>query len=155
MILCQSIQKAEGRFIRDAAFTTLLLLFFAIGMSMRRRILSERQNATCRTTAIVISTGEKKQTGKRLFFPEYEFQKDGQLYHITSQTDYSVCYVTQGKQVDLCYAPDAPTTFYVPLMQRHDNRLAGLLCGVGILWPLFGLFAPLIRTIFSFLYETP
>ncbi len=97
----------------------------------------------------------KKQTGKRLFFPEYEFQKDGQLYHITSQTDYSVCYVTQGKQIDLCYAPDAPTTFYVPLMQRHDNRLAGLLCGVGILWPLFGLFAPLIRTIFSFLYETP
>lgn len=41
----------------------------------------------------------------------------------------------------LYYAPDNPNVFYVPIMQRHDKRWAMLLCGVGIVYPLVGLYA--------------
>lgn len=135
----------------DAMFILIPLVFFAIGMAIRHRVLKERGCATVFTTATVVSRGRRFRVGKRSFFPEYEFQVGGKLYRVTSPVGYGVCYVAEGRKVELCYMPDNPRLFYVPIMQKHDNRSAILLCGIGVLFPLVGLFAPLIRLLFSFL----
>ena len=76
------------------------------------------------------------------------------MYRVKSPGGYSVCYLGEGREVDLYYAPENPKVFYVPAMQKHEKRWAGLLCGVGILWPLIGLLAPQIRALLWFLEET-
>lgn len=150
IILCQPGRNMDER-IADTSFTIIPLVFFAIGMSMRRRLLKERGYANVRTRATVISRGRITRTGKRYFYPVYEFQAGGITYKVTSHSGYNVCFVTEGRQVDLYYASENPQLFYVPLMQKHDRRVSAIQCGVGILWPLIGLFAPQIRELFSFL----
>lgn len=59
--------------------------------------------------------------------------------------------VSEGEQVELYYARQNTYVFYVPAMLKHDRRVSGLLCGIGILFPLIGVFAPLIRPLFYFL----
>ncbi len=152
IIIYQSIKGMEKRFAGDAIFAVVPLIFFAIGMTIRRRLLKERRHATTLTTAIVISKGKRIHEGKRKFFPEYEFQVGEKIYKVTSQMGYNICYVGEGKKVELYYAPENPKLFYVPVMQKHDNRWSILLCGIGIVYPLIGLFAPQVRALFSFLY---
>ena len=84
VILYQALQGMEER-IFQLPFPFIALIFYAIGMAMRRRLRRERR------------------------------------------------------------------LFYVPAMQTHDRRWSNLLCGVGILFPLAGLFAPLLQNLFSFL----
>lgn len=149
-IVYQSVHGMEER-IFDAAFTIIPLVMFAIGMSMYRRLLKERRYAVILTTATVVSTGRSLYAGKRHFFPEYEFQVGEKIYKVKSPSGYSVCYVKEGRQVDLYYAPENPKVFYVPIMQKHDKRWATLLCGIGILYPIIGLFAPWLRMLMSFI----
>ncbi|MCI8608301.1 MAG: hypothetical protein HFE73_01495 [Firmicutes bacterium] len=59
--------------------------------------------------------------------------------------------ISAGEQVELYYARQNTYVFYVPAMLKHDRRVSGLLCGIGILFPLIGVFAPLIRPLFYFL----
>lgn len=152
IIIFQSVRGTEGRVATDAAFTVIPLIFFGIGMAMRYRLLKERRFATALTTATVVSAGRRTHAEKRHYFPEYEFQVGQETYHVISPSGYSSCFVGEGRQVDLYYAPDNPRMFYVPLMQKHDNRWSKLLCGAGILWPLAGFFAPQIRAVLWFLY---
>lgn len=154
IIVYQSIQGMDERFAGDAGFALIPLVFFAIGMSMRGRLLKERRNAVILTKATVVSSGRRMRAGKRYFFPEYEFQAGDNMYRVKSPGGYSVCYLGEGREVDLYYAPENPKVFYVPAMQKHEKRWAGLLCGVGILWPLIGLLAPQIRALLWFLEET-
>lgn len=153
IILCQLQRGGEER-IADAGFTMLPLIFFAIGMKIQHRLLREKGNAVVRTTATVIFVHSRINIGsgnKRIYRPEYEFQAGETMYRVVSPSGFSQSYVRQGEQVELYYAPDNPHVFYVPVMQKHDRRWAMLLCGVGVLFPLAGLFAPLLRTFFAFL----
>lgn len=150
IIIFQSIKGMEER-IFDAMFALIPLIFFEIGMIICYRLLKECRYTTTLTTATVISVGKRTNTGKRKFFPEYEFQIDKKTYKVTSQIGYSICYVKEGKQVKLYYSPKNPKLFYVPIMHKHDKRWSMLLCGIGIIYPLIGLFAPLFREMFAFL----
>lgn len=153
IIVCQPGRGGEERFV-DAAFTIFPLIFFAIGMTIQRRLLKEQRYATVLTTADVISIECRTETGsgnKRCYFPEYEFQIGEKIYHAKSKSGFGRSYVKKGDQVDLYYSPKDPNIFYVPIMQKHDRRWAVLLCGVGIVYPLIGLFAPAVRQLFSFL----
>lgn len=150
MILCQPYRGAEERFC-DAMFAVFPLIFFAIGMKMRHRLLKERRYAIALTIATVVSRGRRTHSGKSRYFPEYEFQVGEKIYKTISKNGYSACCLKEGEKVELYYAPENLNIFYVPLMQKHDNRWAMLLCGVGIVYPLIGLFAPQIRGLVSFL----
>ena len=153
VIVYQALQGMEER-IFQLPFPFIALIFYAIGMAMRRRLLRERRHATCATTATVVSTGRRTVVGegnKRAYFPQYRFQVGETSYHVTSPSGYSHCFLSEGRQVTLYYAPEDPRLFYVPAMQTHDRRWSNLLCGVGILFPLAGLFAPLLQNLFSFL----
>lgn len=153
IIICQPGREGEEQ-IADIGFTLLPLIFFAIGMRIQYRLLKERKNAVVLTVATVISVENRVMIGrgnKRIYRPEFEFQVGGTTYRVKSPSGFGRSYVKKGEQVELYYAADNPHVFYVPVMQRHDKRWAMLLCGVGMLYPLVGLFAPQIREIFAFL----
>lgn len=150
IIIWQAIEGMEERAF-DAGFIPIALVFFAIGMSIRRRLLKERRHATVLTTATIVSKGIRRRSGKRFFYPQCEFRIGEKTYRVTSPAGYGMCPVSKGKQVQLYYAPENPALFYIPVMQKHDNRIAALLCGIGIAFPLIALFAPLLRTLLYFL----
>ncbi len=138
----------------DTMFTIFPLIFFAIGMAMEHRLLKEKQYATVLTSALVVSVRRHVSMGsgsRSCYFPEYEFQVGQITYHVKSPGGFDRSYVKEGERVELYYAPDNPHVFYVPVMRKHDKRWAALLCGVGILFPLAGLFAPWIRQVSWFL----
>lgn len=146
--------RGTDEYIADVGFTIIPLVFFAIGMRMRLRLLKERLHATVLTKAVVVAVDRKLRVGEgnsRSYFPQYEFQAGEKQYRVKSRTGYGRCYVETGQQVDLYYAPENPNLFYVPIIQKHDKRWALLLCGMGVAYPLIGLFAPQIRALFSFL----
>lgn len=147
IIIYQSAHEMEKRLIGDAAFTIIPLIFFAIGMAMRHRLLKERRYATVLTTAVVTSVGRTIYSQERHFFPEYEFHAGGKTYNVKSTSGYNVCFLKEGREVDLYYAPENPKVFYVPAIQKHDNRMSMILCITGVLFPLAGFFAPNIRTL--------
>lgn len=150
IIMGQSGRTLDER-ISDTGFTLFPLVFFAIGMSIRRRLLKERGAATALVAATVVSEGRRKRTGRnKNYFPVFEFQANGILYKVTYLSGSGFQLVKEGEQVDLYYTPENPRVFYVPVLQRHDKRRSRLFCGIGILFPLVGLFAPQIREFFSF-----
>lgn len=151
IIIGQSGRTVDER-ISDAGFTIFPLIFFAIGMSIRHRLLKERRNAIALTTATVVYEGRRKRTGgNQRYFPEFEFQANGVNYRVTSSAGSGFGLVKIGDRIDLYYTPENPRLFYVPVLHRRDNRCACLFCGIGILFPLLGLFAPKVRAFFSFL----
>lgn len=150
IIVSQSSRGAEEH-ITDTIFSIIPLVFFTIGMTIRHRLLKERRYATILTTATVISDGIRSYSGKNTPFPEFEFQVNGTTYKVKSLRRYRFRFVQERKKVALYYAPENPRIFYVPIMQKHDNRCSILFCGIGVIFPLIGLFAPQIRTLFSFL----
>lgn len=151
IIIGQSERTVDER-ISDTVFTIFPLVFFAIGMSIRRRLLKERENAIVLTTAIVVSEGRRQRTGRnKIYFPEFEFQVNGINYRVMSSGGSGFQLVKSGDWIDLYYNPENPQLFYVPVLQRYDNRCSHLYCGIGILFPLIGLFAPQLRSLFSFL----
>ena len=89
--------------------------------------------------------------GNQRYFPEFEFQANGVNYRVTSSAGSGFGLVKIGDRIDLYYTPENPRLFYVPVLHRRDNRCACLFCGIGILFPLLGLFAPKVRAFFSFL----
>lgn len=149
IILCESSRNIDER-IGDTAFTIIPLIFFGIGMSIRHRLLREQKFATTYTNAIVVSDGLRTHPGKRNFFPEFEFQANDITYRVHYSAGYSFRIVSKGKSVGLYYNSDNPNQFYVPVMRKHDHRLSLILCGIGIVGPIMGLAAPLMRT--PFLY---
>lgn len=153
IVVCGPGRRGEER-IADTVFTLLPLLFFAIGMRLRRRVLRERAFATAATMADVVANGAQVHPGNTHFFPEYEFQAGGQTFHVKSPSGYNTCRVRVGSQVKLYYAPENPGFFYVPAMQKSDNRWALLLCGVGVVFPLMGLLAPQMRMLVELLPGT-
>lgn len=151
IIFGQAARGVEGRLALDAFFVGMPLIFFGIGMKMRRRLLEERRDATVPVTAVVVSEGRRVHAGRSNYFPEYEFQAEGRSCHVVSRGSCSAGCVREGEQVELFYAPEHPEVFYVPAVQRHQGRWAGLLCGVGIAFPLVGLLAPVLRVLTGFL----
>lgn len=136
----------------DSGLTLIALIFFAVGMSVRRRLLKERGNATVLTAATVISRGRVTRTGRNtVYFPEFQFQAGGTVYKVRSPSGSSFHQLSEGKQVELYYDPQNPGLFYVPLLHKHDCRVSALLRGIGILFPLMALFAPHLRALFAFL----
>lgn len=153
IIISQPGREMDER-IADVGFTIISLIFFAIGMRIRRRLLKERLHATVLVKAVVVTVDRRLGIGegnKRSYFPQYEFEAGGKQYRVKSPTGYGRSYVETGQQIDLYYAPEKPDLFYVPIMQKHDKRWALLLCGVGVVYPFIGLLAPQIRALFSFL----
>ncbi len=153
IVMCRPGQAGEERIV-DTMFTLFPLIFFTIGMAMWNRLLKEQRYATVLTMATVACIRSRPHIGagnKRNYFPEYEFRAGEKTCRVKYSSGYSRCYVKEGQQVKLYYAPDNPNVFYVPIMQRHDKRWAMLLCGVGIVYPLVGLFASRLRSVFSFL----
>lgn len=149
IIITQSGRTTDEK-ISDTIFTIIPLIFFAIGMSIRRRLIKERENATAYTTAIVISEGKRKRTGKnKSYFPEFAFQANGVNYKVISPVGVGFSFVKKGEQVDLYYMPENPRLFYVPVLQKYDKRCSRLFCGIGVLFPLAGLFAPQLRLLLS------
>ncbi len=149
IILSQPGRGGEQRVV-DAVFAVFPLIFFAIGMKIQRRLLKEKRYATALASATVVSIEQTMHIGegnKRCYFPEYEFQVGEMLYRVKSPSGFSQCYVKKGQRVELYYAPENPKVFYVPVMQKHDKRWGMLLCGVGMVFSLVGLFAPQIRAI--------
>lgn len=149
-ILCQSHWAPDER-LAGAAFALFPLVFFAIGMATRRRLLQERRLATVPVAALVVSSGRRSQGGRRYFFPEYQFQAGGRLYQVASRVGYGVCPLKEGSRVELYYAPDDPRIFYVPAMQKRDRRLSALFCGIGLVFPLLGLFLHPLQAVVLFL----
>ncbi|RKI42076.1 DUF3592 domain-containing protein [bacterium D16-51] len=142
-IIFQSGLKTEKSLV-GVGFTIIPLVFFAIGMSIRRRLLKERKYATARTTATVISVESRpaiSEGNKRVYIPIYEFQVGKDTYQVKSPAAYGNIGVSRGQVVDLYYNPRKPQMFYVPIMQKRDNRWSVLLCGVGIIYPLIGVFS--------------
>ncbi len=138
--------------IADSGLTLIALIFFAIGMSVRRRLLEERGSATVLTVATVVSSGKVTRTGKKtIYFPEFQFQAGGTVYRVKSPSGSSFHHLSEGRTVELYYTPENPRLFYVPTLQRHDRRVSALLQGIGILFPLAGLFAPQLRALLAFL----
>ena len=145
----QSGRTLDSR-ISGIGFCTIPLIFFAIGMSVRHRLLKERSSATALTTAVVVSQGRRLRTGKNpAFFPEYEFHAGETLYRVTAPSG-SGFHMSEGTTVDLYYAPENPRIFYVPMMHRYESRVSTLLCGIGMVLPVLGLFSPQIE---AFLYS--
>lgn len=149
IILCQPGWTVDER-IAGVMFALFPLVFFAVGMAIRRRLLQERREATVSTVALVVSTGRRSQVGKRSFFPEYQFQANGQLYRVASRVGYGTCPLKEGAQVELFYAPENPRVFYVPAMQKRDRRLSALFCGIGLVFPLLGLFLHPLQAVVRF-----
>lgn len=138
--------------VGDTIFILFPLIFFAIGMFIRRRLLTERSAATALTTAAVVSEGRRNRAGgKKSCFPVFAFEANGRKYEVTAQSGSGFRTVKEGEQVDLYYMPENPQLFYVPVLQKYDNRCCRLFCGIGVLFPLAGLFAPQIRAVLSFL----
>lgn len=150
IIISQRERGGEERIV-DAVFAILPLIFFAIGVRMRLRVLKERAFAAVPVSARVVSGGVAVHPGNNHYYPEYEFEVDGETFHVKSHHGYGSCHVTVGSQVKLYYSPEDPKLFYVPAVQRLDNCWAVLLCGVGFLWPVMGLFAPQMRAALAFL----
>lgn len=147
IIILQPGRGGEEQIV-DVVFTVFPLIFFAIGMRIQRRLIKERIYATipaAATVAFIKNTVHIGEGNKRIYFPEYEFQVGDTTYHVKSPSGFNHCYVKKGEQVELYYAPEDPNVFYVPVMYKHDKRWAVLLCGIGIAYPLIGLFAPQIR----------
>ncbi len=141
IIVCQSGLEIEKR-VAGAGFAVIPLIFFAVGMSIRRRLLKERRYATAFTMATVVSIKHSPMMSggnKSAYFPIYEFQIEEKKYHVKSPSGYSSSCVSKGQQVELYYNPKDPLLFYVPIMQKRDNRWAVLLCGIGIVYPIVGL----------------
>lgn len=149
IIGCQPGRSAEERF-RGIAFALSAVLFFTVGMHILRRVLTERRYATRLTTAAVVSEGKMIHDGKDIFFPEFEFQAGGRSCRVTAASGTGFRLVEKGKKVDLYYAPKDPSVFYVPALQRHNIRISVFLCGIGMVLPLIGLFAPQFRAFISF-----
>lgn len=150
-IAVQSGRTADER-ISGVGFTIFPLVFFGIGMAIHYRLLKERRNATALTTAVVVSEGRRKRTGKnRSYFPEFEFQADGRTCRVKTPRGSGFRLVKTGDRLDLYYAPENPQLFYVPVLQKYDRRCSWLFCGIGIVFPLLGLFAPQINDFFTFL----
>lgn len=153
LIICLPGRDTEQR-IADVGFTMISLVFFAIGMRMRKRLLRERGHATVRTVATVVevkSTWTMSDRGRRNHYPVYEYQVGEVKYREISPSGCTSCPVTKGQEVELYYDPKNPKLFYAPAVQRHDRRWSGLLCGIGIVYPLVGLLAPFLRELFAFL----
>lgn len=149
IIICQSNRTIDER-ISDVMFTILPLIFFAIGMSIRFRLLKERGNATVLATAVVVSEGRRKRTGEnKSYFPEFEFQVHGITYRVTALRGSGFELVKMGDKITLYYTEENPRLFYVPVLQRHDSRCSLLFCGIGVVFPLIGLLAPQLREFFS------
>ncbi len=146
IILCSPTRTMEQR-LADATFTVIPLIFFAIGMKTRLRLHKERLYATVSTDAHVISDGRRVRSGHASYFPQFEFRAGGMSYKVTSRSGSGSRCVHEGERVELYYASENPRVFYVPAMQRHARRLSGLLCGIGIAYPIIGLFAPLLRAV--------
>lgn len=149
IIVCQTSRQPEER-LADVALTIIPLIFFAIGMTIRRRLLQERGNATVLTTATVVSQGRRMRTGKNtVFYPEFEFQVDGVTRRVKSRGGSGLHRVTEGLQVELYYDPQNPDLFYVPILRWIDRLRSALLCGIGVAFPLLALCAPLLRAFVS------
>ena len=76
IIISQPGRGTDER-IADVGFTMIPLIFFAIGMRMRWRLLKERLHATVLAKAVVVTVDRELWTGegnKRSYFPQYEFQ---------------------------------------------------------------------------------
>ncbi len=144
VVLCDSARNVDER-IADAFFIIIPLIFFTIGMSVRHRLMKEQAYATAFANAVVVSNELIIRSGKRIFFPEFEFQANETIYRVRHPIGCSYRIVSEGKSVDLYYNPNHPEQFYVPVMQKHDNRVSLLLCGIGVVYPIIGLTAPLIR----------
>ncbi len=141
IILCQSGLEIEKRIV-GAGFAIQPQIFFIIGMRIRRRLLKERRYATVLTTATVISAGRETSVSggyKRIYYPMYEFQIGNDIYQVKSPVGYSNSCASKGQKVDLYYNPQNPKVFYVPIMQKRDNRWSILLCGIGIVYPIIGM----------------
>ncbi len=136
----------------DSGLMLIALIFFAIGMSVRRRLLRERGSSTALTAATVVSAGKVVRTGKNtVYFPEFQFQAGGTIYRVKSPSGSSFHHLSEGAQVELYYDPENPRRFYIPVLQKHDRRVSALLCGLGVLFPLAALFAPQLRALLAFL----
>lgn len=84
IIIGQSDRTVDER-IADVGFTVISLIFFAMGMSIRRRLLKEQRTAVALTTAVVVSGGRQKRTGRNPeYYPEFEFQANGVNYRVRS-----------------------------------------------------------------------
>ena len=141
--------------VADTCFVVVGLIFFAIGMSVRRRLLKERKGASVLTTATVVSVGKVIRTGKNAaYFPEFQFQAGGTSYRVKSPSGSGFHRLSEGRQVELYYDPKNPRLFYVPVLQKHEWRVSVLLCGIGILFPLAALFAPQLQALLGFLPAT-
>lgn len=146
VIVSQPGRTGEQR-LADTGFVLISLIFFAIGMRLRGRMLKERCHATVLTSATVVSSGVRVHPGNNHYYPEYEFRVGEKTVRVKSKNGYGHCHLTVGGQVELYYAPEDPGLFYVPLMQKFDKRWSALLCGVGIVYPLVGLLAPWLRVL--------
>ena len=141
IVLSRPGRELEER-VAHTAFILFALLFYALGMAIRRRLLAERVRATAQTTAAVVSDGRRVRGGRHVFFPEFAFQAGGRTWRVVSPSGRGRRAVCEGQQVELYYAPEDPRCFYVPAVQRHDRRVSALLCGIGVVWPLLALCAP-------------
>lgn len=154
-VLCAAlivvIAAAPGRTgeqrVCDAFFMVIPQIFFAVGMTIWRRLLTERGNAVTQAVALVVSEGRRVHAGSAGYFPAFEFQAGGETFRVISRSGSSSRLFREGESVTLFYTPENPALFYVPALQRQDRRLANFLCGVGILFPLAGFFAPLLRMV--------
>ena len=148
ILLSPSGRTGEQR-LADAMLCTIPLVFFFVGMRTRLRLLKEMRYAVRRTKAVVMDTGRRTRGGKRFFYPEFQFQAGERTYHVVSSVGYGFAAAGKGTQVELYYAPENPELFYGPALQRRDRRLSALLCGIGVAFPLAGLWAPLLRGLFA------
>lgn len=119
-------QWSAGMAYRDpvhAVFPIFSLLFFFIGMGMKKNSAKHREAATrLAPDATVAYLNTRRGNHGIVKTPVYRY--------------------TAGEAVELYYSPQDPRTIYVPKEERTRLRWARLLCGIGVAFPFFALAAP-------------
>ncbi len=139
-------QWSAGMAYRDpvhAVFPIFSLLFFFIGMGMKKNSAKHREVATrLAPDATVAYLNTRRGNHGIVKTPVYRYTAGEISYTVSSRSSYSPCPVHTGEAVELYYSPQDPRTIYVPKEERTRLRWARLLCGIGVAFPFFALAAP-------------
>lgn len=144
IILYQTVQGMHREAFDCLAVPVGAIFFLIQAFSTRRTaIRNERATAPAMAVFVKLEIGTQLKSGSRSYSSIFEFFANGTTHRVRYA---GRLYKEEGAQVELYYAPDDPNVVYVPELEKAKSKFfPGILFLYGILFPLFGLLAPLLR----------
>lgn len=144
--LYQSTQGTMERRLGNIMGIGVGLVFFIIGMAILYKSNQRRVLATAATTATVagFEAYHSFQESYTKYRPVYEFYAEGAKRRVTSRYTVRRDLVKKGQEEELYYAPGRPELIYTPKQEKTVVRMALVLCGIGVFFPLIAIAAPWI-----------